>query len=330
MGNLFSKTKNIENKFVSEIKPLNTGQLALLSDSEIEIISQDTLETNIPIKGDCFINLFQISNGNVLIFSKSKIQIISLKNNTEYNTIQEIENDCDIFYAKLFEIKEELFFIRQNYGNKNNNILFEIYNNTNSTIEKIDKKNEYSDDGTQKLIDAGYLIPKNEFIILVDNKLKLLDKITFKLNHEITENDFHLDRPPMNAMCILDDNYVLIGTHKNLYILNINNYEFVSIIRHDTIIRGVSNIKKNINGNIILTANNYYGMKGSYTMKDYLIVYKYNNNENKLEKIYDETISDRIRDFVCLNENKISFLLAYFTFFGGNETQYLKISNYNF
>ena len=86
MGNLFSKTKNIENKFVSEIKSLNTGQLALLSDSEIEIISQDTLETNITIKGECFINLFQISNGNVIIFSKSKIQIISLRNNTEYDT----------------------------------------------------------------------------------------------------------------------------------------------------------------------------------------------------------------------------------------------------
>ena len=110
MGNLFSKTKNIENKFVSEIKPLNTGQLALLSDSEIEIISQDTLETNITIKGECFINLFQISNGNVIIFSKSKIQIISLRNNKECDTIQEIENDGDIFYAKLFEIKEELFF----------------------------------------------------------------------------------------------------------------------------------------------------------------------------------------------------------------------------
>ena len=129
MGNLFSKTKNIENKFVSEIKPLNTGQLALLSDSEIEIISQDTLETNITIKGECFINLFQISNGNVIIFSKSKIQIISLRNNTEYDTIQEIENDSDIFYAKLFEIKEELFSIRQKKKTKKMNIQMVVLKN---------------------------------------------------------------------------------------------------------------------------------------------------------------------------------------------------------
>ena len=330
MGNFFSKTKNIENIIVSKIIILNNGQFVLLSESEIEIISQDNLETDITIKGEHFLNLFQISNGNIIIFSKSKIQMISLKNNNEYDTIQEMLNENDIFYAKLFETNEEIIFLRQNFKNNNNNILIDIYNNTNSTIEKNTKNNNYSEE-INKLIDAELLIQKNIFIIFLVSKLKFIDKKTYNLKHEITNNDFYLQYPRINAICILDDNYVLIGTHKNLYILNINNYEFVSIIRHDTMIKGITNIKKDINGNIILTANNYLNCKGFFSPKDYLIVYKfYNNNEPRLEKIYNETFSDRVRDFVFLNENKISFLLEYFPFFGDNQKQYLKISNYSF
>ena len=327
MGNFFSKTKNIENKFINKIVSLYSGQLALLSNSEIEIISQDTLETNITIKGDNFINLFQISNGNIVIFSDLKIKIISLKYNNEYDTIQEIENDNKIIFVKLLQTKDEIFFIKKKI---NYDILIDIYNNTTSSNEKINKKNNFVINKTNSIFfDVEYLPQKNEFIFLFTHKLKFFDKKTFNLKHEITNEDFHLDFQ-RDVLCLLDDNHVLIGTHKNLYILNINNYEFVSIIRHDNIIKGINTIKKDLNGNVVLTANNSHNIKGFFTPKDFLIVYKYNKNKKKLEKIYDDTLSERIIDFVCLNENKIAFILEYFPFFGGMSKEYLKISSYNY
>ena len=151
MGNFFSRTKNIENKFINKIVSLYSSQLALLSNSEIEIISQDTLETNLIIKGNNFINIFQISNGNIIIFSDLKIEIISLIDNNEYTTIQEIENDNNIIHAKLLETKDELFFVKNNI---NNDILFDIYNNTNSSNEKIDKKNNFVINNNSMFIDV--------------------------------------------------------------------------------------------------------------------------------------------------------------------------------
>ena len=328
MGNFFSRTKNIENKFINKIVSLYSSQLALLSNSEIEIISQDTLETNITIKGDNFINLFQVSNGNIIIFSDFKIQIISLKDNTEYATVQEIENDNKIMLVKLLETKDELFFIKENI---NYDKLFDIYNNTTLSNEKINKKNNFVINKNNSIFfDAEYLPQKNEFIFLETNKLKFLEKETFNLKHEITNEDFHLDFQ-RDVLCLLDDNHVLIGTHKNLYILNINNYEFVSIIRHENIIKGINKIKKDLNGNIILAANNSYNIKGFFPPKHFLIVYKYNTNEKKLDKIYDDTLSmERIIDYVCLNENKIAIVVEYFPFFGGMTKEYLKISSYNY
>ena len=327
MGNFFSKTKNIENKFINKIVSLYSGQLALLSNSEIEIISQDTLETNITIKGDNFINLFQISNGNIVIFSDLKIKIISLKYNNEYDTIQEIANDNKIIFAKLLQTNDEVFFIKKKI---NYDILIDIYNNTTSSNEKINKKNNFVINKTNSIFfDVEYLPQKNEFIFLFTHKLKFFDKETFNSKHEITNEDFHLDFQ-RDVLCLLDDNYILIGTHKNLYVLNINNYEFVSIIRHDNIIKGINKIKKDLNGNIILTANNTHNIKGFFTPKHFLIVYKYNKNEKKLEKIYDDTLSERIIDFVCLNGNKIAFILEYFPFFGGMSKEYLKISGYDY
>ena len=167
MGNFFSRTKNIENKFINKIVSLYSSQLALLSNSEIEIISQDTLETNLIIKGNNFINIFQISNGNIIIFSDLKIEIISLIDNNEYTTIQEIENDNNIIHAKLLETKDELLFIK---GNINYDILFDIYNNTNSSNEKIDKKNNFVINNNSMFIDVEYLPQKNEFIFLTNNK----------------------------------------------------------------------------------------------------------------------------------------------------------------
>ena len=327
MGNFFSRTKNIENKFINKIVSLYSSQLALLSNSEIEIISQDTLETNLIIKGNNFINIFQISNGNIIIFSDLKIEIISLIDNNEYTTIQEIENDNNIIHAKLLETKDELFFVKNNI---NNDILFDIYNNTNSSNEKIDKKNNFVINNNSMFFDVEYLPQKNEFIFLTNNKLKFYDGETFNLKHEITNDDFHLDFQ-RDVLCLLDDDHILIGTHKNLYILNINNYEFVSIIRHDNIIKGINKIKKDLNGNIILTANNTHHIKGFFPPKHFIIVYKYNKNEKKLDKVYNETLTnERIIDFSCLNENNIAFVLEYFPFFGGKTKEYLKISGYNY
>jgi len=327
MGNFFSRTKNIENKFINKIVSLYSSQLALLSNSEIEIISQDTLETNLIIKGNNFINIFQISNGNIIIFSDLKIEIISLIDNNEYTTIQEIENDNNIIHAKLLETKDELFFVKNNI---NNDILFDIYNNTNSSNEKIDKKNNFVINNNSMFIDVEYLPQKNEFIFLTNNKLKFYDREKFNLKHEITNEHFHLDFE-RDVLCLLDDAHVLICTHKNLYILNINNYEFVSIIRHDNIIKGINKIKKDLNGNIILTANNTHHIKGFFPPKHFLIVYKYNKNEKKLDKIYNETLTNEsIKDFACFNENNIAFVLDYFPFFGDKTKEYLKISSYNY
>jgi len=328
MGNFFSKTKNIENKFINKIVSFYSGQLALLSNSEIEIISQDTLETNIVIKGNNFINIFQISNGNIIIFSDLKIQIISLIDNNEYTTIQEIKKDNKIIHAKLLETKDELLFIK---GNINYDILFDIYNNTNSSNEKINKKNNFEiNKNNSTFFDVEYLPQKNEFIFLTNNKLKFYEREKFNLQHEIINDDFRLDFQ-RNVLSLLDNNHILIGTHKNLYILNINNYEFVSIIRHDNIIKGINKIKKDLNGNIILTANNTHHIKGFFTPKHFIIVYKYNTNEKKLDKIYNETLTNEsIIDFTCLNENNIAFVLEYFPFFGGITKEYLKISSYNY
>ena len=327
MGNFFSRTKNIENKFINKIVSLHSGHLALLSSSEIEIISQDNLETIITIKGNNFINIFQIPNGNIIIFSDLNIQIISLIDNTEYTTIQEIENNNKIIHAKLLETKDELFFIKDNI---NHDILFDIYNNTNSSNEKIDKKNNFVINNNSMFIDVEYLPQKNEFIFLINNKLKFYERETFNLKQEITNDDFRLDFQ-RDVLCLLDDDHILIGKHKNLYILNINNYEFVSIIRHDNIIKGINKIKKDLNGNIILTANNTHHIKGFFPPKHFLIVYKYNTNEKKLDKVYNETLTnERIIDITCLNENNIAFVLEYFPFFGGKTKEYLKISSYNY
>ena len=57
MGIFFSKTKNIENKYIIKILSLNSNQLALLSESELEIISNDNLEQDILIKGNYYINI---------------------------------------------------------------------------------------------------------------------------------------------------------------------------------------------------------------------------------------------------------------------------------
>lgn len=46
MGNFFNKTKNLGNKDITEILYLKPSQLALLSQSELEKVSTDTLEKN--------------------------------------------------------------------------------------------------------------------------------------------------------------------------------------------------------------------------------------------------------------------------------------------
>ena len=127
MGIFFSKTKSIEEKNILKILSLRSNQIALLSKYEIEIISKDTLETDLIIKGNNYKNISQLKN-NYLVSLKENINgldIISLQGKNNY----QVEQTLDINALKLLEVKNDLFFLRSK-------ILVFIY----TFIRKIPKK----------------------------------------------------------------------------------------------------------------------------------------------------------------------------------------------
>ena len=73
----------------------------------------------------------------------------------------------------------------------------------------------------------------------------------FELKKEIKNSDLGLDIQ-MNAICQLNENYLLITSHNNLYLFNVVSYQFNTVIQLDKEIRGVTCLKKDSKGNIFL------------------------------------------------------------------------------
>ena len=129
MGNFFNKTKNLGNKDITEILYLKPSQLALLSQSELEIVSTDTLEKNYLIKGNNFKNIFQLKNKNLILLSEEKIDIISLKEKGKYN----VEQTILLKTSKSFESNNKLYFL-QNWP-----LSINIYEDSNKIYEQKNK-----------------------------------------------------------------------------------------------------------------------------------------------------------------------------------------------
>ena len=191
-------------------------------------------------------------------------------------------------------------------------------------------------------IDAYYVEKTEEIVILTNCKLNFFNVKNFELKKEIKNSDLGLDIQ-MNAICQLNENYLLIISLNNLYLFNVVSYQFNTVIQLDKEIRGVTCLKKDSKGNIFLVGNNYYHLKickGIFIFKDYFMVYRYNDVMG-LDKIHEDVYKDinmvRIIDFDCLNENekninndnKIAFVFSYKPYFSEKRKEYLKISNIN-
>ena len=119
-------------------------------------------------------------------------------------------------------------------------------------------------------IDAYYVEKTEEIVILTNCKLNFFDVKNFELKKEIKNSDLGLDIQ-MNAICQLNENYLLITSHNNLYLFNVVSYQFNTVIQLDKEIRGVTCLKKDSKGNIFLVGNNYYHFKickGIFIFKD--------------------------------------------------------------
>ena len=90
MGKSSSKTRKLEYKHISKILLLHSGKLALLNIKEVEIISKETLKPEMIISGNSLKDLYQISNGDLIIFSDIGFIILSLKENNKYEIKQKI------------------------------------------------------------------------------------------------------------------------------------------------------------------------------------------------------------------------------------------------
>ena len=78
-------------------------------------------------------------------------------------------------------------------------------------------------------IDAYYVEKTEEIVILTNCKLNFFDVKNFELKKEIKNSDLGLDIQ-MNAICQLNENYLLITSHNNLYLFNVVSYQFNNVI----------------------------------------------------------------------------------------------------
>ena len=326
MGKSSSKTRKFEDGHISKILLLHSGKLALLNLCEIEIISRETLETEKIIPGKNLLkDLYQISNGDLIIFFDMGFTVLSLKENNKYEIKQRIKIDPPIRIEKLIEINKKLYI----FGlNDDKNPIINIYQKVNS------KSKEFYQQITLYKIPLYYFFFYAEYldatkeILLLYETLIFIDIKTYKINHEIKKISLYPDGIS-DAICILNENLVLIASHSGFYFLNVKLHRFVTYVKHENKVKMVKMFKKDLNGNIILIGDDYESKEDHLMNHYFFIVYKC-DNDCKLTKIYEKTTTDSYNDFVCLDKNQIAFSMSYFPFFSGDEKNYIKISNFVF
>ena len=325
MGKSSPKTRKFEDSYISKILLLHSGKLALLNLDKIEIISKETLKIEMIISLDSMKDLYQISNSDLIIISDTGFTVLSLKENNQYEIKQKIRIESSINIEKLIEINNKLYI----FGlNKDNNPIINIYQKINSNSK------EFYQHITLFKIPFYYFFFYVEYldvtkeILLLYQTLIFIDIKTYKINHEIKNQHLYLTGIK-DAICILNENLVLIACHAGFYFLNAKLHQIVTYVKLENKIKMLKMFKKDLNGNIIVIADDFEDKEEHLMTHYFFIVYKCDNN-CKLTKIYEKTTTDRYIDFVCLDKNQIAFSMSYFPFFSGDEKNYIKISNFVF
>ena len=326
MGKSSSKTRKFEDGHISKILLLHSGKLALLNLYDIEIISKETLKTEKIIPGKNILNdLYQISNGDLIIFFDMGFTVLSLKENNKYEIKQRIKIDPPIRIEKLIEINNKLYI----FGlNDDHNPIINIYQKVNSNSKEFYQQiTLYKIPLYYFFFYAEYLNATKE-ILLLYRTLVFIDIKTYKINHKIKKISLYLDGIS-DAICILNENLVLIACHAGFYFLNAKLHRIITYVKLENKVKMLKMFKKDLNGNIILIGDDYESKEDHLMNHYFFIVYKCDNN-CKLTKIYEKTTTDSYIDFVCLDKNQIAFSMSYFPFFSGDEKNYIKISNFVF
>lgn len=239
MGKFSSKTRKLEYKHISKILLLHSGKLALLNIKEVEIISKETLKTEMIISGNSLKDLYQISNGDLIIFSDIGFIILSLKENNKYEIKQKIRIYPSIRIEKLIEINNKLYI----FGlNKDNNPIINIYQKVNSNSK------EFYQQITLFRIPLYYFFFYAEYldvtkeIILLYQTLIFVDIKTYKINHVIKKISLYLNGI-RDAICILNENLVLIGCHSGFYFLNVKLHRIVTYVKFENKIKRLKMFK---------------------------------------------------------------------------------------
>ena len=220
MNNFF--TFNNNKGSICCLKILNDGRLAASdTKSNLIIYNLETYKPDIIIQNNlgCLINFIQLKNNNLVCSLENDFSLKILKiNKYEYENIQIIKNAHKKAITKIIEIKNKnIITFSWDYS-------FKIWKlNNNNKYEKINEIVE-----SYRLSD-GIEIKDNEILYFIGDAQKSLVFYDLEKNEKIKIlNNIYLSSNDVGEKIIkLNDNEVVVAGYKNIYLIDINNYQIL-------------------------------------------------------------------------------------------------------